>query len=155
MTQETSMNTETLSVLNGLIETTKDGEKGFTEAAKRAHAPHLRSLFTEFATECARGATELQGCVNLLGGSAETSGTLTAALHRGWMTLKTSLTADDDLALLEECERGEDHAKASYSKALKAELTPQIRTLLQRQYEGTVRHHDRIRDLRNRAKEAA
>jgi uncharacterized protein (TIGR02284 family) len=145
---------ETLTVLNGLIETAKDGEQGFLNAAKHAHAPTLRSLFKEYSVDCARSAVELQGCVSALGGKPESSGSMVGALYRGWMTLKTSITADQDSALLEECERGEDHAKSRYHHAMQAEFAHTVRTILQRQYEGTLRRHDRIRDLRSSARVA-
>lgn len=142
----------TIATLNSLIETTRDGEKGFHDAARHAHAPELRNLMSSYAADCARSATELQDCVRSLGGKAETSGTAIGALHRGWINLKASLSNDDDLMLLEECERGEDHAKAEYLKAMKETLSPNVRTLLLRQSEGTKAHHDRIRDLRNRGR---
>lgn len=149
-------NQNAISMVNNLIETSKDGEKGFLTAAQHAKAPQLKSLLTEYSAECARSVRELQECVTMLGGKAETTGTATAAVHRGWMNLKASVSENDDAAILDECERGEDHAKAQYSKALKAaDLSPDVRSLLQRQYEGTLRHHDRIRDLRNRAAQTA
>ncbi len=62
---------------------------------------------------------------------------------------------DSNIAVLEEVERGEDHAKAAYKKALKADLPSATRSLVQKQYEGVVRNHDRIRDLRNAYKAKA
>jgi hypothetical protein len=62
-----------------------------------------------------------------------------------------SAAADgDDLAILEECERGEDVAKAKYRKALEEALPDDIRAVVQRQYDGVIRNHDQIRDLRGR-----
>ncbi len=145
---------DTITILNSLIETSKDGEKGFSNAAGHAHAPDLRMLLSGYSADCARSAVELQDCVKGLGGQAETSGTAVGALHRGWVNLKASLSNDDDLMLLEECERGEDHAKAEYIKAMKSELTPSVQSLLKRQCDGTMLHHDRIRDLRNRGRAA-
>ena len=55
-----------------------------------------------------------------------------------------------DLAILEECERGEDVAKAHYSKALEAALPEDVRQVVRRQYDGVIRNHDQIRDLRER-----
>lgn len=146
---------DTIATLNGLIETTKDGEIGFRQAAKHAHAVDLRTLLNGYSDDCARSAGELQQCVTGLGGQPETGGTTVGALHRGWVNIKASLTSDDDLMLLEECERGEDHAKSEYSKAMKAPMAANIRSLLKRHWDGTVVHHDRIRDLRNRGRAAA
>ncbi len=144
-----------IATLNGLIETSRDGEKGFADAARHAHAPELRTLLTRYASDCARSTSELQTCVVEHGGKAETGGTTIGALHRGWVNLKASLSNDDDLMLLEECERGEDHAKAQYLKAIKEPLSPSVRTLLLRQSAATEVHHDHIRDLRNRGRAAA
>jgi len=146
---------DTITSLNGLIQVSKDGEKGFLEASKHAHAPELRALFATYSADCTKSALELQQCVQLLGGKAEHSGTISGSLHRGWMDLKASLSSKDDLMLLEECERGEDHAKAQYVHALKGDLAASVKTMLTRQHEGSVRHHDRIRDLRNRARATA
>jgi uncharacterized protein (TIGR02284 family) len=63
--------------------------------------------------------------------------------------------SDSNAAVLAEVERGEDHAKAAYSKALKGDLPSPIRTVLERQREGTVRNHDLIRDLRNSYRKVA
>jgi len=54
------------------------------------------------------------------------------------------------LRSFEECERGEDVAKASYTKTLNATLPEDTRLIVQRQYEGVVSNHDQIRNLRDR-----
>ncbi len=143
------MNTnETIDILNGLIATTEDGKKGFSEAAKDATKPELKELFQKRAAECSDAAMELQSIVRSIGGKPETSGTVAGAAHRGWVKIKSSV-ADSNVAVLEEVERGEDHAKAVFAKALKSELPPSVRVAVQRQNEGTIRNHDRIRNLRN------
>ena len=70
-------------------------------------------------------------------------------MHRGWMNSKAAASGRTDLAILEECERGEDVAKARYRKALE-DVPEDIRMVVQRQYDGVVRNHDQIRDLRDR-----
>ena len=75
-------------------------------------------------------------------------GSVAGAVHRGWMNLKAAASGRTDLAILEECERGEDVAKARYRKALK-DVPEDIRMVVQRQYDGVVRNHDQIRTLRD------
>ncbi len=58
----------------------------------------------------------------------------------------------DDAAVLAECERGEDVAKSSYQKALEKDLPPDIRAIVQRQYQGVLQHHDTVRSLEKAAK---
>ena len=61
------------------------------------------------------------------------------------------LTGDDnnDLAVLEECERGEDIALGRYRKAVKEALPLDIRTMVERQMAGVQKNHDTIKSLRD------
>jgi len=148
------MNDAVESVMNELIETSKDGEKGFLQAAQDAHDTELKSLFTQCAQRCREGAAELQSQVRVQGGSPEKTGSAIAALHRGWMSLKQAVSGRNDLAILEECEHGEDYAKAQYKKALEHDLPANVRAIVERQNQGVIANHDRVRDLRNRYRSA-
>lgn len=141
---------KTTSVLNDLIETSKNGELGFKAAAEDTKNAELRVLFLARAQDCASGASELQTVVSQLGGKPETGGTVAGAVHRGWVNLKSVVAGRTDLAILEEVEKGEDVAKKAYSDALQEPLTENVRAIVQKQYDGVLRNHDQIRDLRNR-----
>ena len=141
--------TSTIKILNGLIETSIDGEKGFRKAAEDAKGVDLKGLFNERAAECAQAVVELRAEVTRLGGKPEEDGSIAGALHRGWVAVKSSVTSNDDLAVLEEVERGEDSAKKNYREALAQELPGEVRVLIEKQNQGVLRNHDRIRDLRN------
>jgi len=143
------MSDNLVSILNDLVETSKDGEKGFNTAADDTKSSELQATFRRRAQDCATGAADLQSIVTRLGGKPEEGGTVAGAVHRGWVTLKGAVSSRTDLAILEECERGEDVAKAAYAKALKATMPEDIRLVVQRQYDGVVRNHDQIRDLRD------
>ena len=144
------MSDQVTEVLNDLVETSINGEKGFKAAAEDAKNPELKMLFQRRAADCAAGAAELQTLVSRLGGEPRDSGTVAGAMHRGWLNLKSAVAGRSDTAILEECERGEDVAKKQYEDALKERLPDDIRMVVQRQYEGVLRNHDQIRDLRNR-----
>ena len=144
------------SILNDLVETSKDGEKGFRAAAEDTKNAELRAVFLKRADDCGRGAADLQQLVTRFGGTPEEGGSVAGAVHRGWVNLKAAVSGRTDLAILEECERGEDVAKARYAKALEEKLPEDIRLVVQRQYDGVMRNHDQIRDLRDqyRAKQS-
>ena len=142
-------NKDTISVLNDLIETCKDGEKGFLECAEDLSRADLKSTMTQRAQDCASGASELQQLVRSLGGDPETSTSVSADLHRRWIDLKSMITGKDDLAILNECERGEDVAMKSYRKALEHDLPMDVRAVVERQYQGVQRNHDQVRALRD------
>ncbi len=144
------MDTEdTVSVLNDLIETCKDGEKGFRECADDLTNPQLKTTMTQRAHDCATAATELQELVRTLGGDPETGTSMAGDMHRRWVDLKTTITGQDDEAILNECERGEDVALKSYRKALDKSLPPEVRAVVERQLQGVQRNHDQVKALRD------
>ncbi|MGQ0698354.1 MAG: PA2169 family four-helix-bundle protein [Panacagrimonas sp.] len=141
--------------LNDLIETSEDGKKGFAEAAEKATDASLKAELGKRALQCATAAQELQAVVRSMGGEPESGGSLTGAAHRGWVAVKTAIVGDNNVAVLEEVERGEDYAKAAYKKALATDLPMTAKTLVEKQYQGALRNHDRIRELRDTYRRAA
>lgn len=145
----TTVNDETIDVLNDLIENAKDGEYGFRQCAERVKSPSLRQVLERRSADCRTAAAELQTLVVQLGGKAENDGTALGALHRGWISVKDALTPDSDRRIMDEAERGEDAAVARYRKALKAQLTPEAQALVSRQLTGAQANHDEVRRLRD------
>jgi uncharacterized protein (TIGR02284 family) len=143
------MSTNVTAVLNDLVETSKDGERGFRKAAEDTHDAQLKSLFVSRADDCTRGARELQDLVQRLGGKPETGGSVTGALHRGWTDVKSAVAGRNDHSILADCEKGEDVAKKHYHDALDKELPADVRIVVEKQYQGVLLNHDRIRDLRD------
>jgi uncharacterized protein (TIGR02284 family) len=142
-------NDDIISTLNGLIETCKDGQEGFQQAAEGIERTDLKSLFFEFSQQRAHFAGELQSMVQQLGGDPKTSGSLSGSMHRGWMDLKTALTGKDEYAVLKECERGEDSAKNAYQEALEEPLPTYILETVRNECDSVIMAHDRIRALRD------
>ena len=140
---------QAVGTLNGLIETCKDGEKGFTTAAEKVSDVSLKSLFTKYATQRAQYAAELQTAVAGLGSNPADSGHVAATLHRGWISVKGALTSDTDKAIIDECEAGEDAAMKNYKDALTKVLPPSIRTLIEGQFQGVQAAHGVVRDLKH------
>lgn len=143
-----------IKTLNELIETSEDGKKGFAEAAEKATDATLKAEFSQRAANCSASVQELTTAVRSLGGEPEKGGSVTGAAHRGWVAVKAAV-GDNNIAVLEEIERGEDYAKAAYRKALEQDLPPQARDVVQKQYDGVLKNHDRMKELRNSYKRAA
>jgi uncharacterized protein (TIGR02284 family) len=137
----------TISALNDLIETCKDGEEGFNTAADGLRDPQTKSLFQQYSRQRAEMARQLQDEVARLGGAAERSGSLSASLHRGWMNIKTAIAGRDDQLIIAEAERGEDIAKKAYEAALQQPLEPRARALVDQQAAQVRAVHDRVRGL--------
>jgi len=145
-------NRDVISTLNDLIEISKDGEEGFRTCAEDAENPRLKAFFADRSQECETGAAELQSLVQSLGGEPDRTPGLGATLHRRWIDIKTAMTANDDVAVLNECERGEDVALGSYRKALKKDLPQNVKTVIERQFHGVQRNHDQVKQLRDAAR---
>lgn len=151
----TDLNKEAISVLNDLIETSKDGQEGFKSCVEDIKHPELKALFVKRSADCATAAAELQAQVRALGGDPETSTSVAGDLHRRWVDVKSIFTGKDEEAVLNEAERGEDHALKAYREALekiaKHNLVG-IRDLIERQYHGVQRNHDQVKVLRDQAR---
>jgi uncharacterized protein (TIGR02284 family) len=142
------MDTErTISTLNGLIETLKDGEQGFKTAAEAVQDPHLKSLFLQYSRQRSEMTRELQSEVRRLGGDPEKAGSMAGAAHRGWINIKSVVTGKDDASIIAEAERGEDSAKKMYEQALTEPLLPQTLALVREQSMKIHDAHDRVRAL--------
>lgn len=151
----TTTDTEhSVDVLNQLLETARDGEKGFNEAAESTDNPDLRATLQGFAAQRAAFVTELTQLIKSVGGDPHESGHIAGAMHRGWMNVKEAFSKREDKAILEECERGEDYAKKAFTEALDEPLPENIRTVVQRMASEVKMAHDRVRGLRDRAKAA-
>jgi uncharacterized protein (TIGR02284 family) len=147
-------NTSIASTLNGLIAACKDGQKGFHAAAENVRNEDFHLLFSDLSMQRQYFARELKRLILNLGEKVETNASFSAALHRGWMNLKAALTSGDDKAILKECERGEDVAVAEYSEALEHnDLPADVRSVIQQQAMGVQAAHDRIHNLRDRARD--
>ena len=142
---------DVVETLNDLIETCKDGEEGFRICAEDIRRADLKPMFEQAAMRCNEAAAELQAQVTRMGGKPERKGSLAGSAHRRWVDIKSAITGRDDKAVLEECERGEDVAKAAYQKALKKDLPADVRAIVERQYQGVLEHHDKVRALEKAA----
>ena len=143
-------NDKAISCLNNLIETCRDGQNGFKEAAENVKTPELKSFFNQISLDRARFVGELQQEVQRLGGDPEKTGSTAAALHRAWIDIKGKLTGKSDESILSECERGEDSAVDAYEDALKDKNLPNdIRTIVERQFRNIQQTHDRVKQWRD------
>jgi uncharacterized protein (TIGR02284 family) len=143
-----------VSVVEDLIETCKDGQKGYQDAAQHAKRTDLKTFFNEQSMERSRFAGELEAELVRLGKpDKKVSGSVSATLHRAWIDTKVSMGAGDK-AILESVEAGEDNAKESYQKALSGTLPTNVAEIVRRQAARVQAAHDKVKILRDEAKAA-
>jgi uncharacterized protein (TIGR02284 family) len=135
------------AVLNHLIETCKDAERGFRHVAAHASDPAVKSLFLDIASQRERFAADLLPYAQRLGGANAHDGTAAGTLHRTWIDLRSAIFRNDPVAIINEAERGETFSRGVYEDALDSLLPPTARELVEHQYAELRRTAERLREL--------
>lgn len=150
---ETPDQSHILSVLEHLIEITRDGQEGFTQAAEHANSPELKALFTGYASERTRMLSELQVLERQHGKpEVDHTGTIVGGLHRAWINLRAAVATREDQAILEEAERGEDAAVKAFEDSMGSEkpmLPVSVTFVLERHLASVQSAHDEVRNRRD------
>jgi uncharacterized protein (TIGR02284 family) len=143
-----------INVVENLIETNKDAQKGYQDAAEHVKRPDLKSYFDEQSAQRGRFAQELLAELAKLGKpEKKASGSAGGAMHRAWLNTKATLGGGDK-TILESVESGEDNANDTYKKALTGTLPGSLLEIVRRQADSVQRAHDHVRVLRDQAKAA-
>ena len=137
-----------ISTLNDLIETCRNGQNGFKEAAENVKSPDLKTFLNQIATEREQFVNELQLEVRSLGGDPQKTGSATA-IHRAWLDIKGTLVGKHDQSILSECENAEDSTVEAYKAALKVGLPTKILSTVERQFQNIKLVHDRVKQMRD------
>jgi uncharacterized protein (TIGR02284 family) len=133
--------------LMAVLEACEDGEKGYRDAASVVRDRRCQLIFAHSAGERAGFVKAIDAVfqerhiIPAHGGSAR------ASVHREWLEAKAALTMGSPKAVLTECRRGEDAALEIYRTALRADLPPEIRAMVQEQYEAVTKARAEIAAL--------
>jgi uncharacterized protein (TIGR02284 family) len=133
-----------------LVETLKDGERGFAAAAEKlrdGEHPEWATTLQRFSEQRAGFWREIVDLGHAYGDDVDESGTVAAAVHRGWIALKDALTGDDAEAVLKAAVTGEDHAVSEYEDAVKMDLSAGFREVVVRQQAAVVAARDEVKAL--------
>ena len=133
-----------------LVETLKDGERGFASAAEKLRdgdRPEWATTLQRLSEQRAGFRREIVEMGHEYGDDVDESGSVAATLHRGWISLKDALTGDDAGSVLGAAVTGEDHAVSEYEKAEKADLSAGFRQVVARQHAAVVAARDEVKAL--------
>ena len=137
-------------VAKELVETLKDGERGFASAAEKVRDsdhPEWATLLQRLSEQRAGFHREIVALGHDYGEDVDESGTLAATVHRGWISVKDALTGDDADGVLKAAVTGEDHAVSEYEKALQQDLSPGFREVVSRQHAAVLAARDEVKAL--------
>jgi len=135
------------AVLNHLIESCRDAERGLRHAATLVTHWTMRSEFKHAAELRAQFAIKLLPHAHRLGGAATAEGTTGASIHRHWMDAKSLLSGHDDRAILAEARRGDRVTVLAFKSAVEGELPATVRDLVEQAYAELCRSHERLDEL--------
>ncbi len=117
--------------LQGLLEKNYDAEKGFKNAITNANNQNLKEFLKTQSVRRNRFATELDNEIRSLNAEPKESGSTTGTLHRKWIDIKSSISGNNDEAVLEECIRGDKASENEYRETLeKNNFPPQVESVL-------------------------
>jgi len=132
-----------VQTLDDLRSTCLAAQAGYDEAANEVtNDPRLRDFLRSMAIERRTFAEELGHLLDAFGEKPGAGWSAKANLHRVWIDLRAFLERHDPVALISECERGENAALERYEKALKLPLSMEVEEVL-------IDHASSIREARS------
>src|SRR2546423_11368015 len=105
-----TMSAGSTDVLNDLIEICVDGQKGFEAAAKVVDDPTIKDELVGYSWQRQQFATELRSRMKAFGEEPAQHGSVSGAMHRGWMDVKSAFGATGGHSVPVDCWRGREHA---------------------------------------------
>ncbi|MEM6842636.1 MAG: PA2169 family four-helix-bundle protein [Bacteroidota bacterium] len=129
------MNTrKIIESIHQLIQTTREGEKGYKEASENVQSEDLKTILYRLSQQRALFRGELEEILHKdYRDAAEVQDSVAAKAHRKWIDIRNAFSSNDDRAVLKECERGEQHAIEEYTKVLDGRLPEYIEEIVQQQ----------------------
>jgi len=103
-----------------LIEKNNDASKGYRKAAEHAKSEELKNFLSKQSKQRKAFADDLSIKLRAYFPDVKTDndGSTSGKLHRGWLSLKSTLSEDNDESILEECIRGDQKEKEEYDEFL-------------------------------------
>src|SRR5690348_2333817 len=139
-----------ISTLNTLIATTIDSVTGYENSAKDIDNQRFAEIFRQRANERQQVVEQLRAEVRRLGGNPEDDGSFMGKTHQRFEDMKAAITGQDEKAIINEVERGEDYLKEKFETALNSDaLSGESRSVVERCYQSVRSGHDQMSQLKH------
>ncbi len=139
-----------IDALNDLLERIYDGERGYKEAADNVESTSLKQTFRELSQQRYNFGHELKQEITRMGGDPEKGSSVTSAIHRTWMDLKSAISSNEESNVLAECIRGDEAALERYENTLNdTAFSTDTRMVVNRQMETIQRTLQDLRRLQS------
>lgn len=107
-----------LERLNDLLQRNLEAEKGYQTAYNNIANPQIKSFLQAKALKRQQFSDTLKAEMLKSGLEPEESTSILASLHRTWIDTKGILTGSDEVAILDECQRGEEVILKEYEDVI-------------------------------------
>ncbi|MDQ3290257.1 MAG: PA2169 family four-helix-bundle protein [Bacteroidota bacterium] len=153
---DVNQNDKLTRAINDLVETCKDGMKGYETAAENVNDPQLKAELSNLAQQRAQFVSELESQARQYGISSNNETTIESvameaagAVHRGWINLKSAIAGNSNDAILSECENGDAAALKTYETALSAQGLPmELRNIVEKQHSEILEAKNRLTTMK-------
>lgn len=145
-------NDKVVSLLNELITKNYDAEAGYKEAAEKIEHTSLKGYLENQAKNRYDFGHEIKALIAKYGGEVNKGTSVTADLHRAWISIRDAFASGDD-AIYNECIRGEEAFSEEYGEILTNEVLPaDVRELVRTQKESADKALSSLRTMEGFAK---
>jgi uncharacterized protein (TIGR02284 family) len=139
-----------ITTLNTLTTTLIDSVNGYENSAKDIQSEQFREIFRQRADERQQAVELMRTEIRRLGGNPEDSGSTLGHLHQRFEDLKAAITGNDEKAVINEVERGEDYLKNKFETALNGDtLSAESRAVVEQVFQSVRSGHDQIAQLKH------
>lgn len=142
---------DTITLLNRLIVTSKNGEEALRAAASEAYHAELKQSLLEYSQFFAEAAREMQQAVQKLGGHPKGIGTFDNTLHRWVLHMKALVAGHDEAVILDSVDSDESAADLGFDDAVNHwDTPPEIHAMLERRRDEARQRHEALRVMRQK-----
>ncbi|MGI4737954.1 MAG: ferritin-like domain-containing protein [Janthinobacterium lividum] len=132
--------------LTDILNLNRTSVKGYQEAAEEVKSADLKAKLSQFSQQRAGFVADLEGFAKQYGIDAQDTNTAeslvtdaAAAVHRGWINIKSAITGQDDSAVLDAAETGEATALKTYETVLSSKDVPAgAKSVFQQQHDAIL-----------------
>lgn len=129
-------NDKSIPVLNDLLNITNDRIAGFAKVEDKVWETRsdLKLTYDDMVSRSTDMKNDLINLINLKGGEADNSTSVSGAFHRAWIDVKNTFSSDKEESTLENVVFGEKAAIEAYQDALASgDLCPESTALVSEQ----------------------
>ncbi|MCX2739703.1 PA2169 family four-helix-bundle protein [Pontibacter anaerobius] len=146
-------NERAIDVLQELNQFVNDRIEGYERAAKNTHDPAHQSYYKDLMNQSRQFSNEINSSISSLGGTTQNNTTAKGKIFRGWMDVKSTVTGNDEEALIKSNITGEEWAQKAYNDALdhRTELPQNVVQLVEKQKQASMATCERLRQMEKAA----